>query len=148
MNVYLGHLLCAGSELPLKDCTSHGCSCGDDKWTDTSLFGAKTQAGSGLKANVLPLVQNNTMRDRGVVQFSSECSKRVYETHSKLKQPFKNVSLRTIDPVSFKLVDDGVDPGPTKEDNIMDTIPYSRAFFEVYPGAVYMHQSKTFLISR
>ena len=88
------------------------------------------------------------MRDRGVLEFSSSCKRQVFETHSKLKQPYKNVSLRTIDPISFKLVDDGVDPGPTKQDNVMDTIPYSRAFFEVYPGAIYMHQSKTYLISR
>jgi len=61
----------------------------------------------------------------------------VLRVHSKVVKPFQNVSLRMIDPVTVSVVHDH---------KVMDTIPYSRAFFEVYPGAIYMHQGRSFLI--
>lgn len=47
----------------------------------------------------------------------------------------KAVNIRLIDPVTFE-----VKHTTTRE--IMDTVPYSRAFFELYEGAVYLHQAK------
>lgn len=135
----LGHILCAGAELRLSFCTTEDCDC-DSHWNDSSIFCSKTLLMGRLEA----LTSSRTMRDRGLAFFSPSCQRQIYETHSKLKKTYKDVSLRTIDPVSFKLLDESKAP----PDNLMDTIPYSRAFFEVYPGSIYMHQSKTYIISR
>ncbi|GBG34433.1 ATP-dependent helicase hrq1 [Hondaea fermentalgiana] len=61
------------------------------------------------------------------------------QTHAKLCKPWNNVSLRVVDPVTFELYSGG---------ELMDTIPYSRALFELYPGAIYMHQGRSFLVSK
>lgn len=47
----------------------------------------------------------------------------------------KAVNVRMIDPVTFQ-----VKLTTTKE--VVDEVPYSRAFFELYEGAIYLHQAK------
>lgn len=47
----------------------------------------------------------------------------------------KTVNVRMIDPVTFQ-----VKLTTTKE--VVDSVPYSRAFFELYEGAIYLHQAK------
>ena len=51
----------------------------------------------------------------------------------------RRVNLRMIDPITFKVVRDC--------DSVqIDSVPYSRAFYECYEGAVYLHQAKPFLV--
>jgi len=55
--------------------------------------------------------------------------------------PAKKVLLRLIDPITISVIDVGSPDRPT-----IDTIGYSRAFFEVYPGAVFYAQGKAYLV--
>mmetsp|Transcript_36064 Transcript_36064/g.57764 ORF Transcript_36064/g.57764 Transcript_36064/m.57764 type:complete len:1019 (+) Transcript_36064:337-3393(+) len=91
--------------------------------TDYKLFG-QDKLGIALKK----LISDDIIVDNGAV----------VETHPKLVKPFNNVSLRVIDPVTFQLIFNG---------QVLDTIPYQRAFFEVYPGAIYMHQGKSYIVT-
>lgn len=52
------------------------------------------------------------------------------------------ISLRMVDPVSFTVKD------MSRGGVAMDTIEYSRAFYELYVGAIYLHQSRQFLITQ
>ena len=56
--------------------------------------------------------------------------------HASLKTHSRSVSLRVVDPVSFDVVCDG---------HVVDEVPYSRAFYELYEGAVYLIQAKPYL---
>jgi len=56
-----------------------------------------------------------------------------------LENPARAVSLRMIDPVTFSIVDDS-------SGRVIDSIGYSRAFFEVYPGAVILVQGRQFMV--
>jgi len=67
----------------------------------------------------------------------------------------RNVSIRDIDESQFTLIDvsKNMTAGYTKDKQIqvgisLDTIPYSRAFFELYEGAIYIHRGKQYLIHR
>ena len=52
----------------------------------------------------------------------------------------KIIGLRMIDPISINIVDD------SRSGIIIDTIGYSRAFFELYEGAIYMHRAIQYLV--
>eukprot|EP00850_Spirogloea_muscicola_P012778 SM000084S23114 [mRNA] locus=s84:256257:265074:+ [translate_table: standard] len=55
--------------------------------------------------------------------------------------PAQNVGIRAIDPERYVLVD-----GATNE--IIEDIEESKAFFQVYEGAVYMQQGRTYLVTK
>ena len=64
-----------------------------------------------------------------------------------LPHPQRHVSLRLIDPLSFTLID--VTSGPTARGGLkLDSIPYSRAFFELYEGAIYMHRAQQYFVTK
>eukprot|EP00850_Spirogloea_muscicola_P019685 SM000196S05377 [mRNA] locus=s196:113062:121854:- [translate_table: standard] len=57
------------------------------------------------------------------------------------ESPAQNVGIRAIDPERYVLVD-----GATNE--IIEDIEESKAFFQVYEGAVYMQQGRTYLVTK
>jgi len=118
------HLLCAMHEIPFKN--------GD---ADESLFGgSKPRTRETFKAKLEEL-----MDDKLILRIEHGNGDVEFQTHSKLSKPYNNVNLRIIDPVTFELYHGKF---------LMDTIPYSRAFYELYPGAIYMHQARSYLVSK
>ena len=55
--------------------------------------------------------------------------------------PAASVSLRAIDPDRFTIVDES-------SQEVLEEIEESKAFFEVYDGAIYMYQGRTYLCKR
>ncbi|XP_057857764.2 uncharacterized protein LOC131066901 isoform X2 [Cryptomeria japonica] len=55
------------------------------------------------------------------------------------KHPSYAISIRAIDPEKYSIINQSTD-------EVIEEIEESKAFFEVYEGAVYMHQGKTFLV--
>lgn len=53
----------------------------------------------------------------------------------------KEISLRMIDPISISVLDDA-------RNEIIDTVEYSRAFFELFEGAIFMHRGKQYNVSK
>ncbi|OWZ19716.1 hypothetical protein PHMEG_0005986 [Phytophthora megakarya] len=72
-----------------------------------------------------------------------------YRIHSCMPKKFRAVSLRSICDETYAVVipsnsvsNDGA------EGEILDEIPSHKAFFQVYPTAVYLHQAQEYLITR
>ncbi|XP_068668097.1 uncharacterized protein [Aristolochia californica] len=55
------------------------------------------------------------------------------------KKPCHSISIRAIEAEKYKVID-------TKRNEVIEEIEESKAFFQVYEGAVYMHQGKTYLV--
>ena len=74
---------------------------------------------------------------------------------SLFERPSRSVNLRLIDPITIDIIDTGGDG--TKGDSgrsssgrapmIIDSMSYSRAFFEAFPGSVFYHQARQYLIT-
>ncbi|KAJ8613589.1 hypothetical protein CTAYLR_006167 [Chrysophaeum taylorii] len=52
-----------------------------------------------------------------------------------------NVNLRMIDPITFSV-------RLSTSKAVIDAVPYSRAFFELYEGAIYLHQAKPHVVTK
>ena len=69
-----------------------------------------------------------------------------------MKHPWKRVSLRSIEPVSYAIVDLSHNLQGGKTDKIhdpsvvLDRIPYSRVFYHAFPGAIIMHRGRKYRI--
>lgn len=59
-----------------------------------------------------------------------------FRAHDKVNKPH-DFSLRVMESIQIRVTCDGV---------LLDLIEYSRAFYELFPGAIYLHQCQTFCI--
>ncbi|KAL1824977.1 hypothetical protein ACET3Z_011755 [Daucus carota] len=113
------HLLCAAHEHPL------------------SLLHDEKHFGPGLKDAILTLqAKGNLSTDA-----SRGSSDKMWCYIGHKKTPSHAVSIRAIESERYKVVDE-------KNDEVLEEIEESKAFFQVYEGAVYMNQGKTYLIKK
>jgi DEAD/DEAH box helicase domain-containing protein len=137
-----GHLLCAGEEFPLTgdkpvsyllnenspDESSFCCP------SDCDLFGGPS---NGYYESVNALAKSGHLSRKKVQTYET-----IYSTHPVLKNSWKRVSLRSIEPVSYSIVDLSHNLQAGKTDKlhhqaaVLDTIPYSRVFYHAFPGAI------------
>lgn len=119
--VLRSHLLCGAVEESL-DLTA-----GSKDW---SLFGCDVavQAARSMAEDDL-LIR---------IPKSSEADER-YRVHPKAASRAHDFGLRVIDNEVVSLVNEN--------NELLDEIEYSRAFFEIFPGAVYLHQSQTYIVN-
>ncbi|CAN7141561.1 unnamed protein product [Brassica rapa subsp. narinosa] len=111
------HLACAAHEHPL------------------SLQYDGKHFGSGL-SNTVELLKN-----RGVLSFdpSRDSSARIWNYIGREKKPSQRVSIRAIETERYRVVE-------KRSDNVLEEIEESKAFFQVYEGAIYMNQGRTYLV--
>ncbi|KAL7541610.1 hypothetical protein ACHAXR_013351 [Thalassiosira sp. AJA248-18] len=154
--VMQGHLLCAGEEFPL--CGDRPVSC------LLNEFGVKKSCPADAELLGSILYQDNIqfLLDKGLLSqktvsvvsgtFLGVEKVAVYSTHPVVKSPWKRVSLRSIEPLSYSIVDLSHNLQGGKTDKIhnqaavMDTIPYSRVFYHAFPGAIIMHRGRKYRI--
>ncbi|XAR63838.1 DNA helicase [Bertholletia excelsa] len=112
------HLVCAAVEHPL------------------SLLYDGKYFGPGLENAVM------TLKNRGYLTADVSCdpSARIWRYIGNEKIPSHNISIRAIETEKYKLIDQ-------KTHQVLEEIEEGRAFFQVYDGAVYMHQGKTYLVN-
>ncbi len=73
-------------------------------------------------------------------------------TQKSIDRPWLRVSLRSIEPINYSIVDlshpqqGGRNDGIHDQAAVMDTIPYSRVFYHAYPGAIIMHRGRRYKI--
>ena len=73
-------------------------------------------------------------RDGSLVERSKAlCCRRSDTKHA------KNVPLRVVDPVDDRRRINGI---------VLDTVPYARAFYELFEGAIYLHQARPHLVTK
>ncbi|KFK25179.1 hypothetical protein AALP_AA8G076800 [Arabis alpina] len=112
------HLACAALEHPL------------------SLQHDEIHFGSGL-SNAVELLKN-----RGYLSFdpSRDSSARILTYIGREKKPTRKVSIRAIESEKYIVMRKG-------SDDVLDEIEESKAFFQVYEGAIYMNQGRTYLVT-
>ncbi|KAJ1444770.1 P-loop containing nucleoside triphosphate hydrolase protein [Pelagophyceae sp. CCMP2097] len=107
------HLVCAAAELPLVD-------------KDRAIFAAgQHDAGPAYDRCLTRLVADGMLvvRANGSIALA----------HGDASTAARAVNLRMIDPVTFVVLRAG---------EAIDSVPYSRAFYELYEGAIYLHQAQ------
>eukprot|EP00752_Nemacystus_decipiens_P007203 g6448.t1 len=124
--VLRAHLLCAAAECPLGIPTMGGV-------TDAALFGGEERL-----AEVI-----DTMTGGDFPRLVRVTGNLGWKANPGLNPPpCRRVGLRMIDPVSFSVVDD------LKGGEAFDSVEYSRAFFALFQGAIYLHQARQYLVTR
>ncbi|EEY64280.1 DEAD/DEAH box RNA helicase, putative [Phytophthora infestans T30-4] len=72
-----------------------------------------------------------------------------YRVHSCMPKKFRAVSLRSICEENYTVVATNSDAvNEAADGEVLDEIPGDKAFFQVYPTAVYLHQAQEYLITR
>ena len=108
-------LLCAASEAPLS---------GDDR---ARFVGGRDGSVPEESGRIYDRALDSLRRDGSLVERSKAlCCRRSDTKHA------KNVPLRVVDPVTIEVRINGV---------VLDTVPYARAFYELFEGAIYLHQA-------
>ncbi|XP_073119488.1 uncharacterized protein [Henckelia pumila] len=112
------HLLCAALEHPL------------------SLLHDEKHFGPGIESAVMNL------KNKGLLStdLSRDSAARMWTYIGHEKSPSAVVNVRAIETVRFKVID-------KMKSEVLEEIEESRAFFQVYEGAVYMNQGKTYLVN-
>ncbi|GMH17030.1 hypothetical protein Nepgr_018871 [Nepenthes gracilis] len=111
------HLICAAREHPLS------------LVYDVKFFG------SGLKSAILAL------EGRGYISSDASCasSSSIWSYIGREKMPSHAISIRAIESERYKVID-------MQNNEVIEEIEESKAFFQVYEGAVYMNQGKNYLV--
>ena len=110
--------------------------------------------GSGYQEAVGFLAQKGLLSKNQVkaVQSGKVATIHVYKTHPIIKNPWKRVSLRSIEPLNYSIVNLSHPIQANRTDKvhdksaILDVIPYSRVFYHAFPGAVIKHRGRTYKI--
>ena len=108
-------LLCAAAEAPLAT---------EDR---ARFVGGRDGSIPEESGRVYDRALDSLRRDGSLVERSKAlCCRRSDTKHA------KNVPLRVVDPVTIEVRINGV---------VLDTVPYQRAFYELFEGAIYLHQA-------
>ncbi|KAL6629705.1 hypothetical protein ACP70R_029470 [Stipagrostis hirtigluma subsp. patula] len=91
--------------------------------------------GSGMNDVVM------TLKDKGYLMDSPSGNSSVWKYVGADKRPSHSVSIRAIEHDRYKVID-------KQGYRLLEEIEESKAFFQVYEGAVYMHQGVSYLVER
>ena len=115
-------LLCAAAEAPLAP---------EDR---ARFVGGRDGSVPEESGRVYDRALDSLRRDGSLVERSKAlCCRRSDTKHA------KNVPLRVVDPVTIEVRINGI---------VLDTVPYARAFYELFEGAIYLHQARPHLVTK
>jgi DEAD/DEAH box helicase domain-containing protein len=153
-----GHLLCAGAEFPLTGdvsvATVQSTNPIDEEsskhlLSDNKLFGSREVYDEAFDTL---LTTGSFVREQVATTSLTNQTCTVFRTHGSIDKPWSRVSLRSIEPLSYDIVDvshpkqGGRMDGIQDNSAVMDTIPYSRVFYHTFPGAIIMHRGRRYKI--
>ncbi|GMG17753.1 unnamed protein product [Phytophthora fragariaefolia] len=140
------HLLCAARESALYS-TQSGTA-----YIDSYIFGSLNNsalAGDKAIASEVNAVVETLVKERNLMECCEVGGRKNYRIHSCIPKKFRAVSLRSICDENYAVVVPSNNVGTDGADGeVLDEIPGDRAFFQVYPTAVYLHQAQEYLITR
>lgn len=154
-----GHILCASGEVPLTGeypvsalleprqyedpISKHSLQ------SDWDLFGGK----SNYELVTKNLISTGSLvTDEVVLGFERPVKACVYRMHKAVTNAWSRLSIRSIEPITYGIVDlsnhiqSGRMDGIYDETAVLDTIPYSRVFYHAHPGAIIFHRGQTYKI--
>eukprot|EP00258_Populus_trichocarpa_P021523 XP_024437542.1 uncharacterized ATP-dependent helicase YprA isoform X2 [Populus trichocarpa] len=113
------HLVCAAREHPL------------------SLLHDEKYFGSSLSNALMSL------KNKGDLSFdpSRDSFARIWSYIGHEKMPSRGISIRAIESTRYRVID-------MQRNEVLEEIEESKAFFQIYEGAVYMHQGKTYMVKK
>ena len=115
-------LLCAAAEAPLAT---------EDR---ARFVGGRDGSVPEESGRVYDRALDSLRRDGSLVERSKAlCCRRSDTKHA------KDVPLRVVDPVTIEVRINGI---------VLDTVPYARAFYELFEGAIYLHQARPHLVTK
>ena len=127
-----GHLLCAAFEVPLEHHTLK-------KWNEKLLWGAMYEE---LVEDLISIGHLSQIRRTGAMQSGYRFVSAVQGDCLIYEKPSKVINLRLTDPLNINICDE------TRDMIIIDSMPYSRAFFEAFEGSVFYQQARQYLITK
>ena len=150
-----GHLLCASEEYPLAGNWSIAQILQmqeSEKGTiprDMDLFGGKAIYEDALEA----LKCSRSVVAEPVFSISNLSNEiQLWAAHASMKKAWQRVSIRSIEPVNFAIVDLSHPQQGRRMDAIhsdqaiLDIVPYSRVFYHAHPGAIISHRGQRFKV--
>lgn len=135
-----GHLLCAAQEFPLaggmnvlkiKSTDDPRQALHPDLLSDYDLFGSKDVYQEALET----LMEQGSVREEIISIKAQEGKAPIHKIHPSIKNPWTKVSIRSIENITYEIVDishpmqGGRMDKIYDESAVMDTIPYSRVFY-------------------
>jgi len=127
-NLYLlvKHLACAAYELPLSP-------------EDEALFGGE----SAFEQAMVALERQGLLRYTGQPRYitDDEMYRGQRWFYGGMDYPAEGVNIRSIAPDAYQVID------RSQGNAVLETVEASTAFFQIHPGAIYLHQGESYLIT-
>eukprot|EP00268_Persea_americana_P046728 TRINITY_DN4827_c0_g1_i3.p1 TRINITY_DN4827_c0_g1~~TRINITY_DN4827_c0_g1_i3.p1 ORF type:complete len:1290 (-),score=241.69 TRINITY_DN4827_c0_g1_i3:542-4087(-) len=98
-----------------------------------SLLYDERYFGSGLDSAI------RTLASKGLLVSDPSCVSQIWSYNGHERFPSNAISIRAIETEKYQVRD-------KLKDEVLEEIEESKAFFQVYEGAVYMHQGRTYLV--
>ena len=155
--VVSGHLLCASKEFPLTGTfpatilrSSDSGDCDNNQphlLSDVDLFGSEeiyTEALTKLCSSGSVRKFQPSVASGGTIQ--------AFKASAFIEKPAMRVSIRSVEPISFSIVDishplqGGLTNGIHDERAVLDNLPYSRVFYHAFPGAIILHRGQKYKV--
>jgi hypothetical protein len=126
------------------------------KFSDASLFGENFYTGIEYLAQTESIVMcresyelaRSRSNAHAFRRSKADAEKLMNSLRAQLKyianplfpKPTRDLSLRLVDPVTVLVVDD------SQGGVVIDSLGYSRAFYELFEGAIYMHRAQQYIV--
>jgi DEAD/DEAH box helicase domain-containing protein len=142
-----GHMICAANEFPLtgENPVTTLSDTASSIVSDWELFGGKELY---LKAAETLVILGSLVKE----PTPGVASGYVLRAHRSLSKAWSTVSLRSIEPINYVVVDishysqQGRMDCVHDEAAVLDTLPYSRVFYHAHPGAIITHRGRKYKI--
>ena len=150
--VIQSHLLCASKEFPLtgrqpvsalRTSNRNSPMREDDSeiLPDQELFGSNE-----LFEEAVNTLYGNGSLVRLSVPVASGGKVIVMKAHPSVNKPSTRVSIRSIEPINYSIVDLSHPNGVEDDKAVLDNLPYSRVFYHAFPGAIILHRGRKYRI--
>lgn len=147
IHVLRQHLLCAAKEFPLNHSIPVG-KISENIVIDCETFWGKRylEAVEYLSDMNKIIPATRTIKIDDYLRGTQWRLSPTFSTEAPMKgDPARLVNLRQIDPVTIGIYDDTIEDVLERQ---IDSLGYSRAFFELYEGAIFMHRGKQFMVHK
>lgn len=137
--VLRSHLACAAKEVPLNFDFRYQTAGGVDAGVkDDSIWGKNYSTAVDI---LLEQCQIRTLSNSKQTSKAQSLLTLWSDGSYTKNEAARKVSLRMIDPITIEIIDDSKHGG-----EVIDSMEYSRAFFALHEGAIFMHRGKQFLV--
>lgn len=146
------HILCASSEFPVTGNLPAECIVTETSGTEYAISDWHLFGGQKLYEDSLEELKVTNSCIAEVIHVPSNPTLTLYKAHPLLKKAWSLISIRSIEPVNYTIVDlnhpgqGGRTDGIYNEAAILDTLPYSRVFYHAHPGAIITHRGTRYKV--